>query len=262
MKISIDTNLKALRRAKGITQQEVADHLGISVQAISKWERNEGYPDISTLPLLASYYDVSVDALLGVDRIKRQQSIDRYKEQFKNRFSVPMEDRLRMCYAAYSEFPNEPEIVHMLVCTLYADGLEKHQEKITKLSQWLLENYNQTGQYFGAVRNLCHASALTGDMDQAKKYAAMGGRYVGTETQLLLHVLKDDEAVAMCKSNISQLIDLIAVNTKVMLENGQFDDTARKNAVEFVCGLYRNAAEITDPVQREKWERMLVGCNN
>lgn len=261
MKISIDSNLKALRRAKGITQQEVADHLGISVQAISKWERNEGYPDISTLPLLASYYGVSVDTLLGVDKIKRQQSIDRYKEQFKNRFSVPMKDRLEMCYAAYREFPNEPEIVHMLVCTLYADGLEKHLEEITSLSQWLLENYNQTGQYFGAVRNLCRASALTGDMDRAKKYAAMGGRYVGTETQLLIHVLEGDEAVAMCKSNISQLIDLIAVNTKVMLEQGQFDGANRKDAVEFVCNLYRNAEEIADSDQREKWERILRELN-
>lgn len=55
-----------LRKEKGITQVELADYLGISFQAISKWENGTTLPDISLLPELAQYFQVSVDQLLGL----------------------------------------------------------------------------------------------------------------------------------------------------------------------------------------------------
>lgn len=58
-------NLKYLRKSKSITQQELADLLGISRQGYAKYENDLGEPDISTLIKLADYFDVSVDSLIG-----------------------------------------------------------------------------------------------------------------------------------------------------------------------------------------------------
>ena len=69
MELIIGKKLKNLRRSKDLTQEEVASHLGISFQAISKWERGEGYPDITMLPILANYFHVTVDELIGMDEI-------------------------------------------------------------------------------------------------------------------------------------------------------------------------------------------------
>lgn len=74
--ISIAKTIKALRARKGITQEELASHLGVTYQAISKWERGEGYPDITILPALANFFEVSTDKLLGVDVTKKQEMID------------------------------------------------------------------------------------------------------------------------------------------------------------------------------------------
>lgn len=56
--------LAALRKSKGMTQQDLADKLGISNKTVSKWECDEGYPDITMLPVIAEIYGITVDELL------------------------------------------------------------------------------------------------------------------------------------------------------------------------------------------------------
>ena len=61
MNIAIGEKIRKLRRDKNLTQEEVASHLGISFQSVSKWERGDGYPDITLLPVLANYFGVTTD---------------------------------------------------------------------------------------------------------------------------------------------------------------------------------------------------------
>lgn len=63
-------NLRTCRLRKGLTQEQVADALNVSPQAISRWENNAAYPDVSLLPGLAMYFDTSLDTLLGVDKLR------------------------------------------------------------------------------------------------------------------------------------------------------------------------------------------------
>lgn len=63
--IQIGPNISRLRKEKGITQEELAEYLGVSKPAVSKWESGQSYPDILLLPIIASYFDKTVDDLLG-----------------------------------------------------------------------------------------------------------------------------------------------------------------------------------------------------
>ena len=58
-------NLRTLRMSKGISQQQLADVIGTSQQSINKYENHNVEPDISTLIMLADYFQVSVDYLIG-----------------------------------------------------------------------------------------------------------------------------------------------------------------------------------------------------
>lgn len=53
------------RRAKGITQDQLATYIGVSKASVSKWETGQSYPDITFLPQLASYFNISIDDLMG-----------------------------------------------------------------------------------------------------------------------------------------------------------------------------------------------------
>ena len=64
MDMTIGKRIAHLRKEKGLTQEELAGHMGVSPQAVSKWENDQTCPDISTLPKLAKLLGVSVDELL------------------------------------------------------------------------------------------------------------------------------------------------------------------------------------------------------
>lgn len=75
MTIFFSENIKSLRKSRGVTQESFAKYLGVSFQAVSKWERNECYPDITLLPEIAEFFGVSVDELLGIDRAKKEAEL-------------------------------------------------------------------------------------------------------------------------------------------------------------------------------------------
>ena len=64
--IRINRQIPDLRKQKGITQKELAEKLGVTVQAVSKWENARSCPDIQLLPDIARILEVSVDELLGL----------------------------------------------------------------------------------------------------------------------------------------------------------------------------------------------------
>jgi len=64
--------LTDLRKERGLTQQEVADSLNVSNKTISKWERDEGYPEITMLPEIAKFYSITTDELLNGERLARE----------------------------------------------------------------------------------------------------------------------------------------------------------------------------------------------
>ena len=69
-----------LRREKGLTQEQLANELGVSYQAVSKWENNNSCPDIALLPLLADLFGISIDILFGRTGLAVQEERDTQSE--------------------------------------------------------------------------------------------------------------------------------------------------------------------------------------
>lgn len=78
--INIGNKIRQLRKKKGITQESLASVLSVSPQAVSKWESGLTYPDVEIIPIIAGYFEVSMDILFDYDvremKVKIQKIID------------------------------------------------------------------------------------------------------------------------------------------------------------------------------------------
>ncbi|GAA0783742.1 helix-turn-helix domain-containing protein [Hathewaya limosa] len=79
--INIAKIIKEKRKEKGITQEELANYLSISKPAVSKWESGQSYPDITILPILASFFGITVDDLIGYEpQLSKEEVANLYKK--------------------------------------------------------------------------------------------------------------------------------------------------------------------------------------
>ena len=94
MNLSIGNKIKALRKEHGITQEQLADSIGISFQAVSKWENNIALPDITLVPILAGYFNITIDELFDFNLKEIRQNVDEIcREAYKFRESDPGKSR-------------------------------------------------------------------------------------------------------------------------------------------------------------------------
>ena len=75
MQHSIGKTIKDLRKSRGLTQEELAERIGVTAQAISKWENESGMPDLSQIVPLAHIFGVSTDTLLGTGDTNKNEDV-------------------------------------------------------------------------------------------------------------------------------------------------------------------------------------------
>lgn len=127
MEITLGQKIKQLRKANNRTQEQMAAALGVTPQAISRWEMGTGYPDICILPEIANYFTISIDSLFGYDN-DRNQKIRTILEQADRmeREGGASEEYLNYIRMAASEFPAHDRITLCLVHALIRCGWKNH----------------------------------------------------------------------------------------------------------------------------------------
>lgn len=166
MKIEIGKNIRSLRQAKQITQEQLADYLGMTPQAVSRWENGSGYPDLESIPALASFFCITSDELLGIDNSSRRQRLTEIEDEISRLSDISADcsdckKALDFARLAVAEFPSEPALQMNLADCICKTYMWEENPDMTKLNEaeriylTLLRQCEDSELRFQTVFRLC-----------------------------------------------------------------------------------------------------------
>ena len=139
MTIYLSENIKRLRREKDLTQETLAEFLGVTFQSVSNWERGESYPDIAMLPEIAGFFKVSVDELLGINKAENEYEINSKIAEYDNLTDHKLMQEIINDLKA--KFPNDFRIL-----IRYLRCLVNFSEDLSVVSSEVFSIYNNIQQ--------------------------------------------------------------------------------------------------------------------
>ena len=243
MEINLKEKLRSLRQQKNITQEALANHLGITPQSVGKWERGEGFPDITLLPKIAFYFDVTVDELLCVDQVRVEEAICEYQRQSKICYqNGDNQKNLEIWEEAYAQFPNDCRVIEGLMYAINRDAVypcpKDEAARIIALGEELLKKSTDTRQRENAVQCLCYTYDNI-DKEKALYYADMSGTFFVTREDLRATILKGEEGVVACQEYIETLIHSVSMSAVNMTSKTNFSPEEKIEAYTFAIDILK-----------------------
>lgn len=129
MEIKLAENISRLRKSRGLTQEQLAHLLNVSVGAVSKWENGNNRPDIESLPILADVLQVSVDALIGYE--KAYKNLELQLKQMDELFLLEKYQQVEeMALDCLRRYPNDFRLNKVLADVYYSQCFSSNMEHI------------------------------------------------------------------------------------------------------------------------------------
>ncbi len=225
-KIKIGEKIRLLRKKNDVTQDRLADHLGVTPQAVSRWESGVCYPDMNVLPLIADYFSVSMDELLCYNNAQKEARVRAYREEVEHLLDRDrVTDALDLLRRAMADIPSD----HSLqldtagVLSLYADLIaesgkgERAKEAIqaalseaVSLCRHILDDCTDDRLRDETKKTLCDIYAhQLGDVEQAREIAAQLHSLSCSEEIIKATVLTGDIAFSQAQKNLILFADNI-----------------------------------------------------
>lgn len=236
MNIKLSDNIREFRKAHSMTQQQLADALGVTVGAVYKWEAKLSAPDISLLIELADLFDISVDVLLGyeVKNNKQDATVARLKDHLHNRDKGGLAEAEK----ALLRYPNSFDVVHQSAMLFYSFGLMSGDRALLRRSIELMEravlllgqNTDPQISELSIIIDMANAFSSLGDdekmLDILKKNNPRGVNNDMIGLSLAGGCNRPDEAVSFLSAalvdNLASLVRIVMGYVNVYFKRGDF----------------------------------------
>ena len=212
--MELNKKICALRAEKGYTQERLAEMLGVSTAAVSKWERANAYPDITLLPEIAEIFGVSVDYLLGYDVRMKKTVSETVSEANRLRKELKGDEAEQLIKQTLARYPNNLHLTFELARHRFVNARYKKKTERDKLLseaaegfRYVAENDDNKARRDWSLHFLATVSMLFKNFDEAAGYNSKllntKGIYPrATDAVIRLNKAHDENALRVLKEGI------------------------------------------------------------
>lgn len=223
MTIYFAETIKNLRLQKKLTQEQLADVFCVSPQAVSRWECGTTTPDITLLPVIADYFELTIEELLGVEKTRQKAK----RAEYLNRFDEAIQhgqimDCIEIARAGVRDFPNDYALLNKLMYALFAAGdedgnipdwkenIEKYKEEIIELGEKILHGCTDDTIRMEAKSRLGFHYCEIGQPEKGREIFETLPSLISTKEYNLFHALSGDELLQhICEQTVFYTYHLV-----------------------------------------------------
>ena len=220
--IKLGEKIKSLRKEKNISQEIFANYLGVSFQAVSKWENGNTMPDVTMIPAIASFFSVSTDELFNFNLYEIEKNVDAIVDEYSKYWYADKAKAEQVIRDGLKKYPGNDILLNCLIGVL--SELGKNDEVIT-VGKALVESTKHDDVRFDAYRIMAEAYKAKGEYQLAKDAIEHIPEIYFSKLGVAAHLLEDDEMyeAAQKHKNISaeDLIDMLIIAGKHLKDNGE-----------------------------------------
>ncbi len=217
MNIKLDIKLKKLRQNSGMTQEQLADLLDVTPQAISRWENGSSMPDVVHLVSLANCFEVTLDELIGRDELKNSMKLsDLYTEVKLLRKAGKERDAEALLRDALQVYPNNQRIRMELAVTIarLEDATQEELNEAIELSRQLEETTRNRRYLARTAANLVYLFMRTGQNAKAHQYAGTLPHLWQCRQLLLPETAPDEKYEEEMKNAVRNILTVLCARIK------------------------------------------------
>lgn len=241
MELNIAATLRSLRKERGITQETFAQAMGVTTQAVSKWERGEGYPDITLLPAMAEYFHVTLDSLCGIDEQQKEKQISAIIRATSDGTSY--EAGVSIAREGLAKFPHSVRLKNNLAealmgCTgAWTPPREVLEEVVGLYEDILIQCPDLNTVSAHALPLLCQAYIWLGESKKAKQTALqVRGKYESQRTWC--RILQGEELISHIQNSIIQTLPDIHFMVKQLLHTDGYTAQEKIDLCQKMIDIY------------------------
>ncbi|CCL13728.1 HTH-type transcriptional regulator [Clostridioides difficile] len=257
MQIKIGKVIQCLRKERNLTQEQLAKFIGVSTPAVSKWESGNSYPDIELLPLLADFFNVSIDKLLNykidlseeeVMKIYKELEsgfarieIDLSTEEPKEEFRQDLESVKKLSNMYIEKYPKS-YLLKLRICSLYQmysykfgkSELNDRVKETTNILEDIVRNTDDIQIKETALIILSNAYCMLEDYEKAELYLNMIHKSIGdTSVNLAMIYLNQnrlEEAEILLQNKLFSNVFNISMDCKGIINvyKNQYKELKKK----------------------------------
>lgn len=276
MNIKIGSTIRHLRSKAGITQESLASHLGISVQAVSRWESGACYPDLEFIPAIAAYFGVSTDLLLGVDALHTKEAVEACRLAWTKAFKNAEHERaLEIVNRALLAMPTNYELMLMKGKSLFTlaamaeeagdgEGMQAYFGEVADYLYAILRGCNDGTVRFEALQWVFMMEYYKGNMAKTTELIAEFPAVNCTKNAMLYRFPSDpSKAVEYARTYLQELFFEFLYCARELSKNQALCDADRIQLLEGMLSLlptviggevYGEFEFMLDPIYQDLFE--------